>query len=698
MARRSGAGASVSSGASYQARIGAFAIAATLCDHPALFCGSQKIKSISFETTEEVDDINIETTDGNHIYIQAKSSIDFSTNIESEFASAFSQFLRQYVKTGQKSSFRLIAGRQSSRRVTENARAALQAFQLGTEEQFRRDQNQSTVEALDSMISLLLSLQKKLGIREDRNLAVETLMRTSIWPFDIENDEPNVQAIILFLASRNYESPELLWDKIISDCVSFSKRRNSISLEKLFELYGRFKIQNTVSNEQRNKEIFNLTVASQFSVGRDVLLCRIPKNDKVPEGLAILELYRFDDDCNRRIQFTESEAILAGGFRVPVFRRTSTYQGMMRLLESDPTLIETDEELKLLPINSDEDFESGLCAEAHRTKLESARLKNKRPLHCVRCGQAVSSNAAPIVELEHGEELIVGLCHADCLGPTYRVIGEIQGAFFEQHPELQNFDVEAWFKAVQGGQITFRNAAHKGVTKSLLIWNGRRNRTLESKFVIAAQLENGEQHIVTERGRVTRYTKDEAEASVTRMVEAHSGAAKAGNPFYVTSETRSFGNRSALTELYGATERFLAIKSFDVIPYETRFSAGEDANAKWYAPVMFLRDRRTSEPVNLFGSTAILTDPLHLKNFIANWKEAGIEIGEYEVQILKSDEEFDQFIIWLEDRNRSVIIDPLFTPCDALLNEEFDGLVAPEMVRGFQLGSVEALKSMSERD
>lgn len=691
MARRSGAGASVSSGASYQARVGAFAIAATLCDQPALFCGSQKIKSISFETTEEVDDINIETNEGTHIYIQAKSSIDFSTNVESEFASAFSQFLRQYVKTGQKSSFRLIAGGKSSRRVTDNARAALQAFQLGTEENFRRDQNQSTVETLDSMISLLLSLQQKLGIREDRNLAVETLMRTSIWPIDVENNDPIVQAIVVLLASKNYESPELLWDKIISDCVSFSKRRNSISLEKLFELYGRFEIQNTVSTEQRKNEIFNITVESQFSVARDVLLCRIPKNDKIPEGLAILELYRFDDDCKRRIQFTDSEAILAGGFRVPVFRRTSTNQGMMRLLESNPTLLDADEELKFLPINSDEDFESGLCAELHRTKLESARLKNKRPLHCVRCGQAVSSNAAPVVELEHGEELIVGLCHADCLGPTYRLIGEVRGAFFEQHPELQNFDVEAWFTTVQGGQVTFCNAARKGVTKGLLIWNGRRNRMVESKFVIAAHLENGEQHILTERGRVTRYTKDEAEASVTRMVGAYSGAAKAGNPFYVTSETRSFGNRSALMDLYGATERFLAIKSFDVIPYETRFSAGEDANAKWYAPVMFLRDRRTSEPVKFFGSTPILTDPLHLKNFIANWKQAGIEIGEYEVQILKTDEEFDQFVIWLDDRNRDVIVDPLFAPCDALINEEFDGMVAPEMVRGFHICSMERL-------
>lgn len=369
---------------------------------------------------------------------------------------------------------------------------------------------------------------------------------------------------------------------------------------------------------------------------------------------------------------------------------------MLGLIENYPSMIEGEEVLNLLPINSEEDFEEGLCADAHRARLESARLQNDHPLHCIRCGQAVSTDASPIVELDMGEELAVGVCHFHCLGPTYRIIGEVRNAFFEQHPELENFDVRVWFEAIQDGQVTFRLAEHMGMTTGYMSWNGRRNRSLENKFVIALLLENGDRQFVTERGRVTRYTMNDATHAAAKMRESQRRATEVGNEFRIASETRIFGSRSYLLEKFGAGEKLLAITDFEVVPYEKRYSAGEDPNAKWYAPAVFLRDRHTSEPVDFFGSTPILTNPMHLKNFIANWKEAGIEIPEYEIQILKTDEEFDGFIIWLEDQNRRAIIDPIFEPKPVIDDSVPEEFLLLNQVRGFLLGSTETLKAEFE--
>lgn len=59
MASKSGAGSSVSSGAYYQASVGAYIIVTQLCNVESIILGDVELDSIGFETTEAVDDINI---------------------------------------------------------------------------------------------------------------------------------------------------------------------------------------------------------------------------------------------------------------------------------------------------------------------------------------------------------------------------------------------------------------------------------------------------------------------------------------------------------------------------------------------------------------------------------------------------------------------------------------------------------------
>ena len=85
MAVKSGAGASVSSGASYQARVGAYLIVSCLCEIESEMGASNILDRMSFETAETVDDINVIYKDGRTAYIQAKASISYSIAPKSQF-------------------------------------------------------------------------------------------------------------------------------------------------------------------------------------------------------------------------------------------------------------------------------------------------------------------------------------------------------------------------------------------------------------------------------------------------------------------------------------------------------------------------------------------------------------------------------------------------------------------------------------
>lgn len=86
---KGGAGAAVSSGASYQARVGAYVIASDICGVDSELAATGTIDRISFETAEEVDDINLVEQDGKTTYIQAKAIINYSIAANGELPFCF---------------------------------------------------------------------------------------------------------------------------------------------------------------------------------------------------------------------------------------------------------------------------------------------------------------------------------------------------------------------------------------------------------------------------------------------------------------------------------------------------------------------------------------------------------------------------------------------------------------------------------
>jgi hypothetical protein len=160
-------------------------------------------------------------------------------------------------------------------------------------------------------------------------------------------------------------------------------------------------------------------------------------------------------------------------------------------------------------------------------------------------------------------------------------------------------------------------------------------------------------------------------------------AAETRDPFMITSQSRTFANRSVLLRKVGAQEQLRDIKDVRVRKYVPTDSVGDDSTRLWYAPIAYLRNEVTAEPIELIpGVVAFVSDPLRLSNYLDNWKALGIVVADYELACALTDREFDDLIAWMAERGLSAIIDPVF-----------DGRGQYTLARGFILEDADRMKS-----
>lgn len=663
MAAKSGAGASVSSGAGFQARVGAYVLASSLCNADIELARGRRVQSVSFETTEAIDDLNLNLEQGGVVYIQAKAKIDYSLAAGGELRSVLEQFERQSRESRGPDQYVLVTSSRSSRKIIFEMRAALEAFRSGDEKRFRKDQPKALVDIIDDLLGTLSHLRTAAGLPQNREACAEVLRSSSVYILDVEAHDPIEQAIVLLLQSGRFAAPSALWGKMVADCVTHAKGRQTIQISDAAANYSRFvvdagELQQGASDDLIKLEFGQLDVA----VGREFVLgwLTVPASQQGGEDerrLVLMEFYRFDEECNERIRFENGKCILGNGLEVELIRRASTFVGMERMIEREPEIAEG-QELTFIPFNGDEDLEVGLCAETHRAKVRQAALANPRPMNCVHCGRPVSSLTASMVEAGQAPDLTVGLSHQECLAPEDRVLGTIQSKFFEEHAELINFDPNAWFKAAHNGQRTFANVEHLRGEEAVLAWGGKRSSVEPGGYVVELLLQGGAREIATIRNGVHRFSKSEAEHFAERLNRqiADQGLR---DPFCYTDENKAFGSKSFLVPRFGGKEKVIPVERARARPYDERFAARYTRPGSWYAPLLFLRSMEDGQPISILTSVALLTDPTKLANYISNWGEAGFKIPSYETVSLLTDAQFDDFMVELSERKVGVIVDPL---------------------------------------
>lgn len=656
---KSGAGASVSSGASYQARVGAYVIVCQMCnaDTGTDIALAEAVRKISFETMEEVDDINVLLKNGSTIYIQAKATISFSIAPKGELRSVLDQFQRQRCRDGDR--LLLITTSRASKRIVYDLRSAFDAYRHAEEWAFYKTQPKAVTATIDEVKATL----RELGYSGDVAALIKLM---SVIVLDVEADEPLEQALVLTMQSCNFIAPRAVWGKLIADCMNYSKSRHTVEFEEIEKSYERFRSEEKAVEEEATAELMRFEIGRDISAGREVVLCE-SDGEILPEGLNLIEFYRFDSECNERIRFDGEKVILGDGRTLKILRRAATYEGMTRLIERDSNLAKG-KEIHLIPANRLDNVDESPCALVQRERIEKAISQNDQPMSCLHCGKPVFSSAAHVVELSPHHAPIVGLTHDGCLLPVDRVLGMVKNEFFEKHSELIDFDVVGWFKAIHGGQMAFVNAKHVANSQAAyILWANEEVGEPLGNYVVEVSLINGEREIVTRRNGVHRFSKLRAD-DFAKQLNIHFAEARANrDPFCYSDQSKAFGYKSKLLEMLGAKEKLRPVDHARSRIYDATFAKQFSRVGQWYAPLLYLRNAETDETISLQNSVFMLTDPLSLEDFLENWAEAQVYSGDYRTEVILTDVEFDSFMRWNEARGYSAIVDPLFDPSNQSL-------------------------------
>lgn len=663
MAGQGGAGASVSSGAGFQARLAAYALLASICEQETEFGEAGTITHIGFETRTAIDDLTISFRDGSRSYVQAKATIGFT--LDGELGSVLQQFEAQDAGGGPDERYLLATSGRASKKVVYELRAALNAYRTSPESDFFRDQPINLTDIIVEVQRKLQELRAAANRPVDPGAADRILRKSHVLILDVEEGDTQEQTIKLLLQAKSYAAPSGVWGKAISDCLTYAKARRTVAIEAVAEGFKRFRVAPAPVPDDLVDDILKIKLGNMpLPAGKEVILARALNDKLIGTGeLLVMELPRFDDDGNECQNVTNVPFSPSLGLSFEVILRTATINGMLRLIEERPELIEG-KELGVVELNAEADPEDSPAAQAQRQRLENALRRNTRPLLCVHCSEAVWEPMVQAVEIGDYQNPVVGFSHQRCLRPTDRVVGAASIPVAEEHPELVNFDVNAWFQAAREGQRSFNNMdTIRAGNIAYMLWHGEPKGPL-GQYLVEMQLRDGGYEIVTRRNQLHRFSRGEAEKFVASLNLQLQSARVAGDPICYTDESKGYGNRSILIAQFGLREKIREVASARILPFEQRFVAAFARPGKWYAPLMYLRHSPTDLPCGAPGAVFVLTDPMSLKVHLDNWAIAGMPISDYEVMSLLSDEAFDDFMRWIDERDLIVVVDAVFDPVE----------------------------------
>ena len=373
MAATAGAGAAVSSGADYQGRIAAYLMACALTGIPVEEFGGREVKTRGFETAEAVDDLNVEFTDGLTGYVQAKRSINYSIRSESNLCSVLRQFVGQHRRVRGNSAYYLAVSTSSSKKITGDMRAALDAFRDSPNHAFFRDQPKALTDIIVELRSAVTGLLVDI---DPATSADDVLSLIYVVLLDLNEGEYLQKATVLLLQSRMYTPAPLLWSKLASDAVNNAGRRLTLNMDGVRARFERFRLTNERPSVTLDDDVLKIVFQSfEIAVGREYLLGTF-NEDRVKDQLCIVELLRFDDECHERTAFEGASAHF-GGASFTVIHRAATQNGMLRFLEENPEIV-GEREVVVLPAKFDGDPRERVVRRAPARSSETRASRQPR--------------------------------------------------------------------------------------------------------------------------------------------------------------------------------------------------------------------------------------------------------------------------------------------------------------------------------
>lgn len=655
-------GAAANSGIDFQQRIAALVMAhviADVKDFTSVNLGDVlDVREMRFETSDCIDDLVI-VSDQGRTYIQAKHTLSLSEKVDSEYSSVLKQFVAQHLARGSDSDSYVIATSSgASRRITKELRKLTEAARLNEQSSDDNPLTQAELDVIEKTKGLLEThFFEKTGSAMPDSEFKELFKKIRVAKVDIEDGAPLEAAVLTLLSGKSNISPALLWGSLIALCLSLAKDRLSIDKAALMQRVGRFiGPQNRAMANEATREYFALQCKSRFSAGREVLLVKSPFPDA---DYLIVELYRFEDDGQRRVRFFDGKVELLNGETWDVIHRASTYVGIERFIEEHVDRF-SEARIALIPINSETSPEDEPYVRAHAEYSAQLAESLEDPLKCLHCGDPVSEDSSPVIEIEEeGMEHAVGIVHRKCMRTTDRVLGLITHDLFRENKLLKNFDYARWFLRAPRGQGLFSATAHISNRVFPIAWKPDYNRISRGSWCVKIMLEDGSARYVHERGKVVRYAEAEACATADHFNVQFDDARNKKDPWCYTSELEAFGTYSTALQVMAADETCIMCSNAAAVRYTQSIENAYSSSENFYAPLVILLEEKSGLPISVAGAIFLVSNPLRLEKFVDNWRKAGIELPAFVVSTIGSDDEFDKFVRKVKDDGEGVLVDPL---------------------------------------
>jgi hypothetical protein len=699
----SGAGAATNSGINYQQRVSAAFLTLSLIENDiSIFLNYQqfqnrKINLLLLEGTDHIDDLVITLDDHHKIYFQIKRTLNLSDSKQSDFYKTIDQFIQQYLNRKSNESYFLVTSSYSSTKVTRELKKLLDSVRLNSTSISSNSLNLSEKNVYEKYEKLVKKLFKHYTKRDmQANEYIEFTKKVYILPFDIEHNSSMEMVISALMKSKVKVNPSMFWELLISNCLRYASQRMSLNRQDIQAIYNDYLIQEAQKKLTDELDAFLIPTFEDANVasGKEVLLCR--SNDLFSriyqdEELAnydyfVIELYRFDDTCNKKVEFTNTQCILSDGVSaLEIIFRAATKIGMERYLEDN---IEdfTHKSIIFIPAHDIDYVESTMCAKVYSEKIMYMLKNNSKYLQCIECGKAISESNALIVEIDQQQkENKAGLIHQSCRRPTIRVLGTIRSDLFEEYTELNYFDWKLWAKQLMKGQGLFGNKLlNESKQTKIILWNSNIYMNENHDYCIKFHLKDGGFEYILRRGKVDLFNKKEAEKNIaeirTKIVEYHNE----NNPLCITAKERIFGPYSMLKNKIDIDDKLYEVIEVSIEKKTQKIPDDYNILENYYTPLFYIQEGEDQEIFSIDGRAVLLNDPFLFESYIENWRTIGIILdSNYEVVIIPDDHNFDNFMHNIYRNQMKAVINPQF---------DSEG----NFINGYMIEKLEDVQQMNE--
>jgi hypothetical protein len=653
-------GAATNAGIDYQQRVGAwflvsqyteFNINKTIDIDRDLF-----IKSVHFETTDYIDDVRIDCEDVS-IYCQIKRRVStLSSSSNSDFNKTLKQFITSFINEySSNNTYVIITTSESTSKIKKDLKKILTSIRLNDSSFQKNPLNKSEESTFKTFRTQFFHLYKEIkGTETDITTFIKFSKQVFISIIDLEEGSSNINAALMLLKSKNFPNPELIWKLLISICLTFAAKRQSVNKKYIDELLNQY---SSTINQQAEGDI-----NCNFSCGKDILL--IESFVKEADFL-IVELFRFDDIGLQKLSYRDNKLVIEGNDEITewnVVFRSSTILGMTRYLDENNFLFENKTIVTVTAHPDIEHVEDLPHVIAYKEKHKVILSENLKKWECLHCGMSIGSEEAYLVEIdEFGFKHSLGPIHKDCHRNLDRVLGITGLKEPLKKSKLKNFDYRKWVSLViKGqGQITAIKNMNYGNKKPIISYNFEREIN-EGAYCIRVTHEDKTYSYLYNGHVIERYDKAEGEYMLEHLRNELTNAIKHKDPIFTTSLNYNRGRYSEMVRRKKPNENLIKVTQYDLIKYSAMLSKINETIEHDYAPVCLLYDKKTQELIDFSNLIPIITDPLKFDNFYENWVQAGFKIDECELKIIDNDKEFGLNLLRFFENGQKVIIDPEF--------------------------------------